>query len=137
MTARAPDEFWVDGYSASMQFQRDATGRVTGLIYRGVHAPRVVEPRCPASKHSRSWSVRIRSDELHTSYRVNLVSGVVELHHFRHGRIPLVHVGTDEFTSANPFFRAVTFLRIGAGKVTGFSVHAGPRSRDNRFRRVE
>ena len=41
MVARSEQELWVPNYGASMTFQRDGTGRVTGLLYRERVSPRM------------------------------------------------------------------------------------------------
>jgi CubicO group peptidase (beta-lactamase class C family) len=43
MVATSPFEFWVDGYSAGMTFERGETGQPTMMLYRGRRTPKLPE----------------------------------------------------------------------------------------------
>jgi hypothetical protein len=60
-------------------------------------------------------------------------SGALVLHHFRHGAVPLARAYGNEFSGRASHARSITFQRDAAGRVSGFSVDLGERSRDNRF----
>jgi CubicO group peptidase (beta-lactamase class C family) len=75
------------------------------------------------------------STELGTSYNVTLRADTLALVHVRHGRVPLVPVTPDEFTSETWFLRSIRFERDPAGRVSGIVVNGDPRNRDLRFSR--
>jgi hypothetical protein len=129
--ARSQTEFWVPAYHLSVTFQRDGAGRVSGLEYRGIHAPRLAESPPPANLAE--FTGRYASDDLQTSYQVAMANGALELRHPRNGTLPLVWLWRDEFGTTTRFLRSIRFERDTAGRVTGFVVNGDARNRDVRF----
>jgi CubicO group peptidase (beta-lactamase class C family) len=132
MTQRSRSEFWVESYRASMLFPADAAGKVTRLEYRGIRAPKVEDVPRPAGRLD-AYAGEYESAELGTAYRVAVRNGALEMHHRRHGTIPLAWIRGDEFGSTTWFMRSVSFQRDAAGTVTALVVNVDPRSRDIRF----
>jgi CubicO group peptidase (beta-lactamase class C family) len=133
MTARSDREFWVEGYQGSMTFVRDTAGKVTHLEYRGRPAPRVEESAPAATGSLAAYAGRYESEELGTYYTVVVRDSVLELHHFRHGVVPLERLRGEEFGSATWFLRGVEFERDRSGRVVGLVINGDARSRDIRF----
>jgi CubicO group peptidase (beta-lactamase class C family) len=133
MTARSDREFWVEDYQGSMTFVRDPSGKVTHLEYRGRPASRVTEPTVTAKGSLSAYAGRYESEELGTHYTIVVRDSVLEMHHFRHGVIPLERVRGEEFGSATWFLRGVEFERDNSGRVVGLVINGDARSRDIRF----
>jgi len=134
MAARSDTSFWVDAYGAAMSF-RASPGRPTMLAYREIRAPRLTESAALTPAQLAELAGEYESAELETRYRVVVRDGTLTMRHPRHGTATLTRLWNDEFTGDAPFLRSVTFLRDGAGRVTGFSVTVDERSRDVRFTR--
>jgi hypothetical protein len=128
-------EFRVEAYGASITFDRDSDGRTASLRYRGSRAPRVDDPGPIPAERLREMLGTYVSDELHTSYRVVEADSGIALWHFRHGRMPLTRVERNDFTTGLWFLASLDFRRDLEGRVTGFMVNAGERSRDIWFRK--
>jgi CubicO group peptidase (beta-lactamase class C family) len=135
MSARSQTEFWVEAYDAPITFQRDASGKVTHVMYRGRRAPRVEGTSPPPSIPVAQLVGDYTSDELQTTYRVERSDGALVMRHYRHGTITLVPAWGDDYSGSMWFMRSVQFERDGAGKVTGLLVNVDERSRDIRFRK--
>jgi hypothetical protein len=73
------------------------------------------------------------SDELDTSYRVEVEDGALVMRHRRHGTIRLTHAWGDDFAGSLVSLRSVEFQRDAAGRVIGLLMNAGERNRDIRF----
>ena len=73
------------------------------------------------------------SDDLETTYHVQLHGDSLVLVHFRHGPMPLERRFGEEFGTGEWFLKSVAFTRDAAGKVDGFVLNVDERSRDIRF----
>jgi CubicO group peptidase (beta-lactamase class C family) len=134
MTPRCGSTFRVAAYDNSdVTFERDASGRVARLEYRGMIAPKLPEPAPPEAAELARYAGEYVSGELGTAYRVAVVNGGLELRHVRHGAIPLTWLWRDEFGSTTWFLKSITFERGPSGRVTGFLVNGSERARDMRF----
>ena len=132
MTPRSQSEFWVDAYRSPMTFERNRTGDSTYLTYHGQRHPRLDEPGPLTHGQLADFAGEYFSDELQTSYRVEARDSALVLLHQRYGMIPLSRFWREEFGCAL-WFGNVEFQRDDAGRVIGFSITAGDRSRNNRF----
>ena len=132
MTARTPQEFWIDAYGASMTFQRDSARRVSSLLYRGKRAPRVDEAARRAAPLT-DYVGTYHSDELAVSYSIVCTDSTLVMETFRRTPSALTRAAGDDFIAADGI--DVWFERDGAGRVTGFAANLGPRNRNIRFAR--
>ncbi|HEU4508114.1 MAG TPA: serine hydrolase [Pyrinomonadaceae bacterium] len=128
MSATSEREFSMNG--GKITFQRDAKGNIDSLEYQGKRARKVDEPQ-PAQLHE--YDGEYESAELATSYRVASKTDSLEMHHRRHGTIPLTRLWRDDFGSHVAFMRSVEFQRNPDGRVTGFIVNSNDRNRNLRF----
>jgi len=135
MVARSEEEFWVEGYGASITFRRDRDGKVTHFSYRGLEAPKLPDSPPPTPDLLQDFEGEYRSDELDTVYRVVLEEGTLVAHHYRHGAIHLSPAWGDDFTTDAWFMRSMEFQRGPDGRVSGFLVNGGERVRNLRFER--
>ena len=135
MVARSERELWVPNYGASMTFQRDGTGRVTGLLYRERVSPRMPD-REPAPAPTQDYIGEYFSSELQATYLVEARSGGLAVRHRRRGVGVLIRRWGEDFTGTLPSMRSVAFVRDARGKVNGFVVNIDERSRDIRFAKV-
>lgn len=74
------------------------------------------------------------SEELRTYYWVMVKDGALIARHTRHGDLPLIDCGSDQFTSTPWWMHQVDFKRNEKGKITGFTITV-PRMRNLRFTR--
>ena len=118
-----------------MTFRRDASGKVTGLVYRGRFSPRMPD-REPVARPLGEYVGEYFSQELDATYRVELADGALIARHRRHGASALTRRWGEDFAGAQFFLRSVRFERDRGGKVTGFVVNIDERSREIRFGRV-
>lgn len=126
-------EFWVDAYNAALVFERDDDGRVTRFTLRGTPAPRLDDRAPPSAAELAALVGEYVSEELKTFYEVVLEDGTPTMWHRRHGPIRLTHVWGDAFSGSRWFMGSVEFERDDAGRVVGFRVDAGDRTRNVRF----
>ncbi len=134
MTPRSATEFQVEAYGAPIAFVRDEDGRVTAFDYRGRRAPRVGgAEEAPAPADLAELLGDYVSDELQTSYRVEIEDGGLVLRHHRHGTIRPTQAWTDDWVGSLWFIGSVQFQRDAGGRVVGLLVNAGERNRDLRF----
>ena len=132
MVARSDTSFWVQQYNAPMTF-RAVAGQPVQLTYRGRSFPKLEEAAPPTAARLRDYAGEYESDELKTTYRVEVSDSGLVMKHFRHGTIALTHQWKDDFNGSARFTRSVEFRRDSTGRVTGFSVFIDERSRDVRF----
>ncbi len=135
MVARSEQELWIPNFGASMTFQRDGSGRVTGLLYRGRVSPRMPD-REPAAAPVADYVGEYFSSELQATYLVELRGGGLVVRHRRHGTGVLMRRWGEDFGATLPSMRSVAFVRDAKGKVNGFVVNIDERSRDIRFAKV-
>ena len=133
---RSEREFWIEDYGAPIVFGPDTAGRVMHLMYRGIRAPRMDDtgPSEPPTRLS-DYVGDYESEELNTIYTVSLKDGVLQLHHRRHGTMPLSWTMREEFGTNAWFLRSVDFKRNAAGRVTEMVINGDARSRDIRFKK--
>jgi CubicO group peptidase (beta-lactamase class C family) len=134
LVPKSDTSFWAPAYNASLTFHRSAGNGAVELSYRGQRTPRLPD-RPGLDSDLREFIGTFESDELGASYQVEVKDGTLVLRHRRHGTIPLTRFWKDDFGAATGFLRSVEFLRDRGGRVTGFSVFLGERSRDIRFTR--
>lgn len=134
-TARSETEFWVEDYGASMTFHRSEDGRVSHFSYRDMEAPKLQDKAVPGRTQLADLAGEYISEELNTSYQVELDEDGLVMRHRRHGTIPLVHAWGDDFRGGQWFLRSVEFQRDGSGRVVGLLVNGGERNRNLRFHR--
>ncbi len=65
------------------------------------------------------------SEELETTYTIQIQEESLVALHFRHGDIPLVWTENDTFTGRRWFFRKVEFRKDRRGRITGFLLTGG------------
>ncbi|HJP58512.1 MAG TPA: serine hydrolase [Gemmatimonadaceae bacterium] len=135
MTPRSENEFWVEAYRASITFERGADGHITNFHYREMRAPKVSDPPPPSASELRQLAGEYESAELNTTYRVEATDSSLILWHPHHGQVPLTRVARSDFAGSLWFLNSIDFQRDSGGKVTGFMVNAGDRSRNIWFAR--
>jgi hypothetical protein len=133
MRAMSETEFYVPAYGARVLFQRDDSGVVTHLRYRGQLAPRV-EPYVPSPDELVGYEGEYYSDELDTTYEVVLQADELVARHRRHGDVALLPLLPDEFRGEERFIREVRFVRDGTDRVTALLISSGG-ARNLRFQR--
>jgi CubicO group peptidase (beta-lactamase class C family) len=134
MMPRSSSEFWVEGYNAAMAFQVEPNQPVQ-LTYRGNRHAKLVESPPLTATQLREYAGEFESEELGTSYIVDVAGDSLVMRHRRHGNIALSRLWEDDFTGSVWFMRSVEFRRNAAGKVNGLSVLVDQRSRDIVFSR--
>ncbi|MEO8451230.1 MAG: serine hydrolase domain-containing protein [Gemmatimonadota bacterium] len=135
MTAKSDTSFWVQAYNAPMILDVAADGGSVELAFRTRRAPKVQESAPVTPEQLAQLTGEYESDELATSYLVEVKDGGLVLKHRRHGTIPLTRFWRDDFGAGPGYMRSIEFLRDSTGKATGFSVFIDERSRDVRFTR--
>lgn len=130
-TAVSESRFWVQAYGAHVQFQRDTSGVVTHIEYRGIHAPRV-ELVTPSPEQLAEYAGSYYSEELGTSYEIVVQDGQLFARHRRYDDVALTPGPQDEFSGELWFLRAIRFTRGADDRVTGLLVTNG-RVRNLRF----
>lgn len=131
MTPLSDTTFFVSDYGAAVVFQRDSSGAVSTIAYRGITAPRV-EPFAPGARELAEYAGGYYSEELDTSYDLILQDQGLAARHWRSGDTQLFPTLKDEFRGSNWWMRNVQFTRDSDGLVTGFLVTNG-RVRNLRF----
>ena len=87
----------------------------------------------PPSTDLSAFAGQYESDELGTTYRVEVKDGGLVLQHYRHGAIPLTRLWRDDFGGSAWYTRSVEFERDASGQVVAFAVYVDERSRHIRF----
>lgn len=134
MTPTSETRFFVEAYSAAIDFKRDASGAVNHLEYRDIHAPRV-ELVEPSAGELAAFAGAYHSEELSTTYTLVVEDGVLKAQHRRHDTATLSPTTADTFSTDIWFMPSIHFVRDSARRVTGFEASNG-RSRNVRFARV-
>ncbi|MEQ1690192.1 MAG: serine hydrolase domain-containing protein [Gemmatimonas sp.] len=133
MTARTPQEFWVQSYGASMTFADAPTSPATHLTYRGRRAVRVDEGGMTAPRSLAEYGGIYESDELGIAYPVEVRGNALVVRSRQHGDVALTHRWRDDFSGTVGGFRAIEFQRDRSGRIIGFVVNIDERSRNIRF----
>jgi CubicO group peptidase (beta-lactamase class C family) len=131
--ARSDTEFWVEGYGASITFQRDQSGEISSFSYRDMEAPKLSDSPTPSTPPLADFVGTYVSEELNTEYEIAVEDDALVAHHRRHGAIHLSHAFGDDFGSSVWFIQSLEFQRGEDGTVTGFLVNGGERVRNLRF----
>jgi CubicO group peptidase (beta-lactamase class C family) len=127
--------FMLVGVPVRVTFHVAADGSVQRLTLHqnGDHgATRIPEQPAPEPAQ---FVGRYFSAELDTFLTVTADDGTLAISHRRYGPLALSHAGGDRFNGPLPITEAA-FERDAAGRVTGFRVSAGGRTRDVLFERV-
>jgi len=132
MIARSETRFHVEDYGSDVTFERDASGEVNRIEYRGIQADRV-ELFDPTQAQLPAFTGVYFSDELDVIYRVTAEEGGLFAHNRRAGSIDLTPTIKDQFSSGP--IRCLQFTRDQQNRVTGLLVTHG-RVRNVRFRRL-
>ena len=128
LTAKSDTSFWAEGFSAPLVFL--ANGE---LVFRALRSPKLAESAPFTAEQLSQFTGEYESEELATTYGVEIKEGGLILRHRRHGIIPLTWAWKDDFAGGPGYMRSVEFRRDGAGRVNGFAVYIDDRSRDVRF----
>jgi CubicO group peptidase (beta-lactamase class C family) len=135
LTPTAEHEFFASETKARVVFAQLDSGKAAQYtleidgerrVYRRLDAADEVPPNLP------DYSGHYRSEELETSWSVQVKEGRLVLQHRRQGEIPLRPMSRDRFSGSN--LGSLQFERDSGGKVTGFKVTTG-RVRNLRFDR--
>jgi hypothetical protein len=135
MTALSDSTFWVSDYNTDMVFRRTKDGNME-MLFRRKARPRVQETSRPSKDRLAQFAGTYFSEELETTYHVEVKDGNLVMRHRRHGVIPLTWINGEDFRGEVWFMRSAEFLRDRSGRVTGLSVTIDERSRDIRFAKV-
>ena len=120
MTPVSPTEFWVPAYGAHIDFKGPESSPATHFEYKHYHAPRVADLITQDDVQADVYLGTYYSDELETTYTVELRDGRLVLQHMRHGMIELSPIIPDIFNSDHWFMGEVEFKRDAAGQVAAF-----------------
>ena len=135
LTPTAEHEFFVGETKARVVFAKLDSGKAAEYtlemdgerrVYRRVEETGEVPPSL------QDYAGQYRSDELQTSWSVQMRDGGLVLQHRRQGEIPLRPGARDRFSGSN--LGSLQFERDSDGKVTAFKVTTG-RVRNLRFER--
>jgi CubicO group peptidase (beta-lactamase class C family) len=129
--AESETKFFVPAYGAPVVFQRDESGKVNQLQYRGMRAQRVFAFK-PTAEELKEFTGDYYSDELGTSYKISLKDGQLVVQHRRNDDVKLTPSVTDQFSGSAWWFREIQFTRDGQKRVIGFRLTGG-RVRSLRF----
>jgi CubicO group peptidase (beta-lactamase class C family) len=135
LTPTAEHEFFVAETKARVIFAKLDSGKAAQYtleldgerrVYRRLEGADEVPPNLP------DYAGQYRSEELETSWSVQVKEGKLVLQHRRQGEIPLRPGARDRFSGSN--LGSLQFERDSEGKVTAFKVTTG-RVRNLRFER--
>jgi CubicO group peptidase (beta-lactamase class C family) len=135
MRALTDTTFTMVGVTARITFHVEADGSVQRITLHqnGDHgATRIAAEPAPDPA---PFTGRYFSAELDTFLTIGTADGQLTVNHRRYGPLMLSHEGADRFSGPLPITEAA-FERDAAGRVTGFRVSAGGRTRDVLFERV-
>ena len=125
------DRFFVKAYGASLVFERDSSGNVHALHYRGIRAGRVV-PHQPSTARLEEYRGLYWSRELDTVASIEVQGGKLQARQRKHGSVELVPTQSDQFRTSQG---RIDFDRDGAGAISGFRF-SQQRSRNILFRKL-
>ncbi len=129
LTARAENEFILDGADLCFVFQKSPDGKSFSLVWRqgGEEeiARRVVLVK-PTPEELKAYAGSFADDE--TGLRLSIELRGASLILLRPGQadVPLAPDEKDRFTSRWPSAPAIAFQRDGQGRVTGFQIDSAP-----------
>jgi hypothetical protein len=133
--ASSPSEFFHKVGDASFSFHRDADGAVTHLTLHqyGDHEAKRIRPYPLAQSELMDYVGSYYSDELDTSYQLQIEDGKLACMHTRMPRVFLESRSRDTFFADSV---QIVFSRDEKGKVTGLRV-SSDRVKNLMFRRQE
>ena len=135
MVSKSQETFYVPAYNAGMTFHRNANGQATHFDYRNIKAKRVAA-WSPSVDELHALEGRYYSEELATSYLVELRDGALVAKHRRHQAIELRPLAHNEFGGSLWLASGIEFVRDNAGNITAMLISNG-RSLNNAFARVD
>jgi len=135
MTPTGDRTFWIPAYGAPMTFAADGEGHAAHVTYRGKDSPRLPDTP-PAVTPLEALVGDYYSEELQSTWHVELRGGALVMRHRRHGVIPLTRRWGDDFGGAVWFLRSVEFTPGPARAVNGMVVNVDERSRNIHFAKV-
>jgi CubicO group peptidase (beta-lactamase class C family) len=135
MTAESPTRFFVEAYNEAVTFLPDEKGSVDTLEYRRVKAARV-QAWSPSEEMLKEFPGWYYSDELQTTYQLQMQGGTLVATHQRNDDVVLKPTVNDQFAGNRWWFRAVQVLRNDQNKVSGFALF-GDRVRNLKFLKRE
>ncbi len=133
MTALSSNRFLVKAYGSDVEFVSTNSDRVTHLMYRGIHAPKLRIPPCNPDLF-RAYAGDFWSEELRVAYRLEVHEGDLGTRHRSGTWVRLLPTDTDAFDT-DPGGLSIVFTRDSKGEISELKVSAG-RMRNIRFRRV-
>lgn len=132
MTPVSATSFQVEAYGTNIEFAPSDSGSVTQLVYRGIHAPKLIVPEVTPA-YLAAYAGDYWSDELKVVYRIELRDGQLRVRQPFRGWTPLTPTTVDRFDSAFGF--TLEFTR-NAGTPASEMKISGGRVRNLRFTRI-
>ncbi|HEY6332995.1 MAG TPA: serine hydrolase domain-containing protein [Blastocatellia bacterium] len=135
MIPRSDNAFFVKELGGDVEFKKNKSGQVTGLIARSVDGGTKltrIDATPLGGAQLKEYAGDYYSDELGTVYSIVVQNGGLVAQHRRHEDIALTHLVGDDFSGSAWWFQNVKFSRDGSGQVTGFRLSEG-RVRNLRF----
>jgi CubicO group peptidase (beta-lactamase class C family) len=135
LRALSDTTFLIEQVQARITFHVDADDRVDRITLHqnGDHGARRAAEEPAPDPHQ--FAGRYFNAETETFLTLAVADGQLTARHRLYGPLTLNHAGGDRFTGPLPVTEAV-FQRDAAGRVTGFRVSAGGRTRDVHFERM-
>jgi CubicO group peptidase (beta-lactamase class C family) len=137
MIPRSESTFFARDFGGDVEFKKDETGRVTGLIAKSIDENTELarlDSTPLTNDQLREYVGDYYSDELGTVYTFVIKDGGLMAQHRRHDDIAITHLDGDSFSGSAWWFQTVKFSRDSSGKVNGFRLTGG-RVRNVRFDR--
>lgn len=124
MRAESATRFFVEAYNNAVTFLPDDKRLVNTLAYRGIKAQRVQE-WSPSEEGLKEFTGCYYSDELQTTYTLQIQNGTLVAIHQRNDDVILKPTITDQFLGNRWWFRGVQVLRDDQRRVSGVAVFGG------------
>jgi CubicO group peptidase (beta-lactamase class C family) len=133
MTPVGKSTFFVSAYKAPVEFQSDAEGKVSSLLYRGITAPRI-EPQDMTTSELEKFVGDYWSEELRHAGRIELRDGRLAVENPLHDWVYLQSIGRNRF-DADDRRLSIEFVEKSDGSISEAKVSL-TRVRNVRFVRV-
>jgi CubicO group peptidase (beta-lactamase class C family) len=128
-------KFFLKIIDAQITFHRDEKGKVTGFTLhqasQDMSAKKIIPPTLSPEQLA-EFAGDYYSDELGTTYTVEVKDGKLVAQHRRHNDVDLTPTDVDQFAGDKWWFSRVHFMRSENKKITGFKLGGG-RVRNLRF----
>jgi CubicO group peptidase (beta-lactamase class C family) len=134
MVVVSQDVFNIPAYRSKMKFRRNAKELVTQIEYGNSIMERL-EAWSPSVKELSELTGQYYSDELDTSYWLELIDGGLVAKHRRHPAIELRLLGRNEFEGNIWFASGFKFIRDKSGNTSTMLI-SNRRSFNNKFRKI-